>query len=235
MPLDQFDEIGWEFGKVGQRLMDHHRLGSGGPGSGAPGRALGRDAFTLHQKDGLIVSAGQDGTIAFDEHDAGSIGVERKGCNTIIALLETTHYMHNKPAGMGLLCNNPIRMGEDEPDASGSRNNGRCPGPQKPAPSAFRLAAANEFSTSRRHHCPRTILRRSCRNPVPRPSPGRQIEGKSLSRAQYSAGCPRALALFHFCDKPQFRRSVMTNRYDFGFLEVKNSDHTIDFIGNGAR
>ena len=114
VPLDQFDEIGREFGKVGQRFMDHHRLGSGGSRSGAPGRALGRDAFTLHQKDGLIVFAGQDGTIAFDEHDAGSIGVGREGCNTIIALLETTHYMHNKPAGMGLPRNNPIRMGEDE-------------------------------------------------------------------------------------------------------------------------
>ena len=72
VPLDEVDQFGREFGKVGQGLMDHHRLGSGGSGGGAPGRALGRDAFALHQEDGLIVFAGQDGAIAFDEHDGGA-------------------------------------------------------------------------------------------------------------------------------------------------------------------
>jgi len=118
VPFDDLDEIRGQFGKIGQRFMNHDRFGSGCSRGGATGRALGRDAFTLHQKDGLIVFAGQDGTIAFDEHDAGSIGVRREGCNTIIALLETTHYMHNKPAGMVLLRNNPILMGEDESDAT---------------------------------------------------------------------------------------------------------------------
>jgi hypothetical protein len=94
--------------------MDHHRLGGRGSSSGAPGRTLGRDALALHQKDGLIVFTGQDGAIAFDEHDAWSIGVEREGCNTIIALLETTLYTHNKPAGMGLSFINHFAIGEDE-------------------------------------------------------------------------------------------------------------------------
>ena len=69
VPLDELDELGREFGKVGQRFMDHHRLGSGDSRRRAPRRALGRDALALHQKDGLIVFAGQDGAIAFDEHD----------------------------------------------------------------------------------------------------------------------------------------------------------------------
>ena len=111
MPLDQFDQIGREFGKVGQRFMDHHRLGSGSARRRASGRALGRDALALHQKDRLIVFASQDGAIAFDEHDAGSIGAERKGGNMIIKLLETTYYTHNKPAGMGFSFTNPIRIG----------------------------------------------------------------------------------------------------------------------------
>ena len=108
VPFDELDQIGRKLGKIGQRFMDHHRFGGGSPGGGAPGRALGRDALALYQEDGLIVSARQNGAIAFDEHDAGSIGVGRKRCNTIIALLETTHYMHNKPAGMWLLRNNPL-------------------------------------------------------------------------------------------------------------------------------
>jgi hypothetical protein len=116
VPLDQFDEIGRELGKVGQRFMDDHRFGGGGSGSGAPGRALGRHAFALDQEDGLVLFARQDAAVAFDEHDTWSIGVEREGCNMIIALLETTLYTHNKPAGMWLSFTNPFAMGEDEPD-----------------------------------------------------------------------------------------------------------------------
>ena len=114
VPLDEFDEIGREFGKVGQCFMDHHRIGSRGSRRRASRRALTRNPLALHQKDGLIVFAGQDGVIAFDEHDGWSIRAERAACNIIIAQLETTHYTHNKPDSMGLLFKNPIRMGEDE-------------------------------------------------------------------------------------------------------------------------
>jgi hypothetical protein len=116
VPLDELDQIGREFGKVGQRFMDHHRLGSGGSRRRAPGRALGRDAFTLHQKDGLIVFTGQDGVIAFDEHDGWSIGAESEVCNINITLLETTYYTHNKPTGMRFSVKNPVRLGEHQSD-----------------------------------------------------------------------------------------------------------------------
>ena len=89
-------------------------FGAGTSGSGASRGTLGWDAFALHQKDGLIVFAGQDGTIAFDEHDGGSIGAGREGRNIIITLLETTYHTHNKPDGMGFSLKNPSRMGEDE-------------------------------------------------------------------------------------------------------------------------
>ena len=100
VPLDEFDQIGREFGKVGQRFMDHHRLGSRGSRRRASGRALGLNTLALHQKDGLIVFAGQDGAIAFDEHDGWSIRPEGAACNIIIALLETTRYTHNMPDSM---------------------------------------------------------------------------------------------------------------------------------------
>jgi hypothetical protein len=70
VPFDELDEIGRKLGKVGQCFMDHHRFGGGGPNRGASRRTLGRDALALYQEDGRIVLAGQDGAIAFDEHDA---------------------------------------------------------------------------------------------------------------------------------------------------------------------
>ena len=100
VPLDEADEIRRQFGKIGQRFMDHDRLGSGGSGGGTPGRALGRDALALHQKDGLVVFAGQDGVIAFDEH-AGSIRAGSRWRKVYIALLETTRLMQYMPVGIG--------------------------------------------------------------------------------------------------------------------------------------
>jgi hypothetical protein len=116
VPLDEVDEIRRQFGEIGQGLMHHNRSRSRSSGSGASRGTLGWDAFALHQKDGLIVFAGQDGAIAFDEHDGGSIGAGREGRNIIITLLETTHHTHNKPDGMGFSLKNPSRMGEDESD-----------------------------------------------------------------------------------------------------------------------
>ena len=107
VPLDQFDEIGRELGKVGQRFMDDHRFGGGGSGSGAPGRALGRHAFALDQEDGLVLFARQDAAVAFDEHDGWNIRVERGRRKIYIALLETTLQTHNKPDGVEAFIHKP--------------------------------------------------------------------------------------------------------------------------------
>ena len=78
MPLDQFDEIRRKLGKIGQGFMNHNRFGSGGSGGGAPRWPLGRDAFALHQEDGLVAFAAQQRVVAFNEHSGGSIRAERR-------------------------------------------------------------------------------------------------------------------------------------------------------------
>ena len=116
VPVDQLDEIGRESGKIGQRLMNDHRSRRERSGGGASRRAFGRDTLALYQQDGLVVFASQDGVIAFDEHDAGSIGAETAGCNIIIPLLETTLHTHNEPADTGFSFTNSVPMGEDQSD-----------------------------------------------------------------------------------------------------------------------
>jgi hypothetical protein len=74
--------------------VDHYRLGSRAPGSGTPRRAFGWDPLALHQEDGLIVFAGQDSVVAFDKHDFWNIRAQVPRRKINIALLETTHQMH---------------------------------------------------------------------------------------------------------------------------------------------
>ena len=69
VPLDEVDEIRRQFGKIGQRFMNHDRFGGGGSGSRAPRRPLARNAFALHQEDGLVGFAAQQRVVAFNEHD----------------------------------------------------------------------------------------------------------------------------------------------------------------------
>ena len=91
VPLDEVDEIRRQFGKIGQRFMDHDRFGGGGSGGRAPRRALGRNAFALHQEDGLVGFAAQQRVVAFNEHVGQSISAEAGGCKINISLLETTY------------------------------------------------------------------------------------------------------------------------------------------------
>src|SRR6266446_4826868 len=91
--------------------MHHHRFGDRGSGSGTPGRALGSHALALHQQHGLVVFAGQDGAVAFDEHDGWSIRVKRIGRQINIALLETTLLLHKTPAGVMHLIRKPYSDG----------------------------------------------------------------------------------------------------------------------------
>jgi hypothetical protein len=95
--LDDLDKLGRKLRKVRQGFVDHYRLGSRGPGSGTPRRAFGWDTPALHQEDGLIVFAGQDGVVAFNEHDVWNIGARAPRRKINIALLETTHQMHESP------------------------------------------------------------------------------------------------------------------------------------------
>jgi hypothetical protein len=88
--LDELDKLGRKLRKVCQSFVDHYRLGSRAPGSGTPRRAFGWDPLALHQEDGLIVFAGQDSVVAFDEHDVWNIRAQVPRCKINIALLETT-------------------------------------------------------------------------------------------------------------------------------------------------
>ena len=116
VPLDEVDEIRRQFGKIGQRFMDHDRFGGRGSGGRAPRRALGRNAFTLHQEDRLVVFAAQHRVVAFDEHDGGSIRAKRRGCKINMALLETTHLEQETRTGTVDSTGKPSPMGEDQSD-----------------------------------------------------------------------------------------------------------------------
>ena len=52
---------------------------SGGSRGGASRRTFGGDAFALHQKDGLVGFAREQGVIAFDEHAEASVRQEGAG------------------------------------------------------------------------------------------------------------------------------------------------------------
>jgi hypothetical protein len=90
VPVNEFDEVRRELGKIRQRLMDDHRFEARGTRGGTSGRAFGGDAFALHQEDGLVVLAGQARVVAFKEHDGQRIS-ERTGTRNIYStILETT-------------------------------------------------------------------------------------------------------------------------------------------------
>jgi hypothetical protein len=91
VPVNEFDEVRREFGKISQRLMDDHRFGARGTSGGTSGRAFGGDASALHQKDGLVVLAGQARVVAFKEHDGQRISEEAGVCKINITMLETTY------------------------------------------------------------------------------------------------------------------------------------------------
>ena len=99
VPLDEFDQIRRKFGKIGQSLMNNDRFGGWGSGEGPPRRALGRNAFTLHQKDRLVVFAAQHRVVALNEHDGWSIRAERGKIKINVALLETTTQMNRTCTG----------------------------------------------------------------------------------------------------------------------------------------
>ena len=90
VPLDELDQIRRKFGKIGQRFMNYDGFGGRGSGGGPARRALGRNAFALHQEDRLVVFAAQDRMVAFDEHDGASIGGECGEYKINNAILETT-------------------------------------------------------------------------------------------------------------------------------------------------
>ena len=69
---------------------------------------------SLDQEDRLVVLAGQDRVIAFDEHVVGSIRGRRGGCKKNIVQLDTTGQTHKTPVGVRNSFKNPARMGEDQ-------------------------------------------------------------------------------------------------------------------------
>ena len=74
---------------------------------------------SLDQEDRLVVLAGQDRVIAFDEHVVGSIRGRRGGCKKNIVQLDTTGQTHKTPVGVRNSFKNPARMGEDQSDDGG--------------------------------------------------------------------------------------------------------------------
>jgi hypothetical protein len=70
--------------------MDHDRLGRRCARGGATGRALGGDAFTLDQEDGLVGLAVVLGAVAFDKHAEASVAEVAAGGKCNNNLLETT-------------------------------------------------------------------------------------------------------------------------------------------------
>ena len=101
VPVNEFDEVRRELGKIRPRLMDDHRFEARGTRGGTSGRAFGGDAFARHQEDGLVVLAGQAGVVAFDEHASRRIGDKAAACKIIMALLETTLKGHKRRANTG--------------------------------------------------------------------------------------------------------------------------------------
>ena len=71
--FDEANQFGGQAGKVGQGLMDYHRLARRRASGGATWRTFGGDAFTLDQEDGLVGLARVLGAIAFDEHAEASV------------------------------------------------------------------------------------------------------------------------------------------------------------------
>jgi len=77
--VNQFDEIGRQLGKIGQRFVDHPPFGRRGASGGTPGPPLGRHALALDQENGLIAFAAEPGAIALNEHDNGSLSGNEMG------------------------------------------------------------------------------------------------------------------------------------------------------------
>ena len=90
-PSMRADQFRGQAGKVGQGLMDYHRLERRRASGGATGRTFGGDAFTLDQEDGLVGFALVLGAIAFDEHAAASVAEAGAGGKSYYNILETTH------------------------------------------------------------------------------------------------------------------------------------------------
>jgi hypothetical protein len=88
--FDEGNQLRGQAGKVGQGLMDYHRLERRRVSGGATGRTFGGDASTLDQENGLVGFALVLGAIALDEHAAASVAEAGAGGKDYYNLLETT-------------------------------------------------------------------------------------------------------------------------------------------------